>query len=129
MLSVDPVFCESYTCKIIIIVDFNGTLKQPRPYNTHDRLLRDFVNEHDLNCGMTEKCTFYHQSGASSSQIDYIMYSDSGIINEVTVGEQEVLNLSSHVHTSARLLVKAPGDVTVKATKSLRQVNVKCGIR
>ncbi|CAC5386973.1 unnamed protein product [Mytilus coruscus] len=61
------------TYRIIIAGDFNGTLKPPRLYNKHDRLLQAFVQEMNLKQSCTDESTFFHHSGLSCSKIDYIL--------------------------------------------------------
>jgi exonuclease III len=58
--------------EIIIIGDLNGTLSTPRNFNRHDVLLQSFVHELGIHVEHSEKQTFFHHSGASTSQIDYI---------------------------------------------------------
>lgn len=83
--------------KIVIAGDFNGTLLQPRPYNKHDTILAQFIAEHSLYVTeKSDKPTFIHHSGASSSQIDYIVSSDSRLVSESIIVEGAGLNLSSH---------------------------------
>ena len=59
--------------KVTLCGDFNGTLLSARPYNKHDRLLRDFVREHELYYVHTDKYIFFHHAGTGRSQIDYII--------------------------------------------------------
>ena len=67
--------------KIVLCGDFNGTLLTARPYNKHDQLLQNFIKEHELIFELTTNHTFFHHSGSSSSQIDYITSSIRHYIN------------------------------------------------
>ena len=60
--------------RLVVCGDFNGTLMSSRS-NQHDRLLRTFCEKNSLtdSLGGSTKCTFFHHSGNSSSQIDYIL--------------------------------------------------------
>ena len=85
----------SATHQIIISGDFNGTVLQSRS-NPHDKLLRTFCQENALisNIENSPKCTFFHHSGKSSSQIDYILSrSDSGIVSRI---DMICMNLIHH---------------------------------
>lgn len=64
----------SATHEIIISGDFNGTLLQSRS-NSHDKQLCTFYRKNVLSSNIknSQKCTFFHHSGKSSSQIDYIL--------------------------------------------------------
>ena len=89
--------------KLIIAGDFNGTLLQPRLYNRYDRLLQGFVEEHVLLWGKSDGHTFFHHAGASSSQIDYILTTDIGLLKHFQVGDKDSVNSSSHVHIYGQL--------------------------
>ena len=89
--------------------DFNGTLLQQRQYNKLDVLLNSFVSEHELNFISSEKHSFFHHSGASSSQIDYILTTDRAILSDFKIAEKGSTNLSSHTHVSACIQVNIPG--------------------
>ena len=95
--------------KIFIVGDFNGTLLKPRQYNKHDVMLNSFVSEHELNFISSEKQTFFHHSGASSSQIYYILTTDRAILSDFKIAEKGSTNLSSHTHVSACIQVNIPG--------------------
>ncbi|CAC5365152.1 unnamed protein product [Mytilus coruscus] len=96
------------THRIIIVGDFNGTLKPPRNYNKHDRLLQAFVQEMNLKQSCTDKSTFFHHSGLSCSQIDYILdNTTSTIISNYKTHNRCPSNTSSHVPVSAKIEVKA----------------------
>jgi len=91
------------THEIIIIGDLNGTLNTPRNYNRHDVLLQSFVHELGIHVEHSEKQTFFHHSGASTSQIDYILSLNDKTLNDYRVNDQSAENLSSHVPVSATL--------------------------
>ncbi|CAC5421250.1 unnamed protein product [Mytilus coruscus] len=98
----------SATHRIIIAGDFNGTLKPPRNYNKHDRLLQAFVQEMNLKQTCTDKSTFFHHSGLSCSQTDYILdNTTSTIISNYKTHDRCQSNTSSHVPVSAKIEVKA----------------------
>lgn len=60
---------------------------------------------------VTDKHTFFHHSGSSSSQIDYILATHQNIVKHYEVSDRETTNSSSHVYISALLAVMTPGDV------------------
>lgn len=92
------------THRVIIAGDFNGTLLQPRAYNKHDKLLTNFVSEHGLHHYMnTDEPTFVQHSGASTSQIDYVISQDADLISECNIIEKTGENLSSHLAVSASI--------------------------
>ena len=61
---------QSY--QIIICGDLNATLLDSRN-NKHDRLLKDFIQEHGFHKEKraVDKPTFYHHANGGTSQIDY----------------------------------------------------------
>ena len=91
------------THEIIIIGDLNGTLNTLRNYNRHDVLLQSFVHELGIHVEHSEKQTFFHHSGASTSQIDYILSLNDKTLKDYRVHDQSADNLSSHVPVSATL--------------------------
>ncbi|CAC5367580.1 unnamed protein product [Mytilus coruscus] len=97
----------SATHRIIIAGDFNGTLKPPRNYNKHDRLLQAFVQEMNIKQCCTDKSTFFHHSRLSCSQIDYILDNNaSTFISNYKTHDRCSTNTSSHVPVSAKIEVK-----------------------
>ena len=78
--------------------DFNGTLLAVRS-NPHDRLLRSFCEKNALtdSLGGCTKCTFFHQSGKSSSQIDYILTKPGCTLSNSVIYDMQDINTSSHV--------------------------------
>ncbi|CAC5400430.1 unnamed protein product [Mytilus coruscus] len=64
----------SVSHRIVIVGDCNGTLKPPRKYNKHDFFLQAFVHEMNLQSHRSEESTFFHHSGMSTSQINYILH-------------------------------------------------------
>ncbi|MCG8033679.1 MAG: endonuclease/exonuclease/phosphatase family protein [Candidatus Thiodiazotropha taylori] len=118
----------SVTHQILICGDFNGTLLQSRS-NPHDKLLRSFCQENNLisNTETSEKCTFFHHSGKSSSQIDYALSkSDSGIVSRVNINDMHELNTSSHVpvtivtNQSRAISIRNKSSKTIHPTKRLQ---------
>lgn len=100
----DILFKYSATHQVIMAGDFNGTLLQPRAYNKHDVVLSQFVTEHGLvNTLRSDEPTFVHHSGASSSQIDYVISSDASLVSDSVINEGAGLNLSSHHALSAKI--------------------------
>lgn len=91
------------THEIIIIGDLNSTLNTHRNYNRHDLLLQSFVRALGLHVEHSEKQTFYHHSGASTSQIDYILSLNDKTLKDYRVHDQSAENLSNHVSVSATL--------------------------
>ena len=82
----------------------NGTLLAPRPYNKHDQLLQDFVKEQELKNLESLQHTFFHHSGKSSSQIDYILSTEIDVLSNLEISGKDAENTSSHVKVSALLL-------------------------
>ncbi|CAC5414413.1 unnamed protein product [Mytilus coruscus] len=112
----------SATHRIILAGDFNGTLKPPRKYNKHDRLLQAFVLEMSLKQSYTDKSTFFHHSGLSCSQIDYILdNTTSSIISSYKTHDRCPSNSSSHVPVSAKIDVKAKVKQSPVKPNSARQ--------
>ena len=103
-----PLSTYSATHRIIIAVDFNGTLLQPRAYNKHDKLLQAFVQEMKLKQVQSDNPSFFHHSGMSSSQIDYIIYcAENCFIFDYKIHERCPINASSHVPVSTKIRIKA----------------------
>ncbi len=96
----------SRTHNVVICGDMNGTLLDSRN-NSHDKLLKEFVKEHDMKDlhGNCKDHTFHSHSGAGSSQIDYVLIhelreTDTGTSLHYQACEiQEVnpTNFSAHV--------------------------------
>lgn len=112
----------SATHRIIIAGYLNGTLLQPRSYNKHDKLLQAFVQELKLKHIQSDKPSFYHHSGISSSQIDYIIYNaENDFIYDYKVHEKCPINTSSHVPVTAKIRIKFnPGSQISKANSVRR---------
>ena len=102
------------TYDIILLGDLNGTLQQPRSYNKHDILLRTFINELQIHVPDGVNPTFFHHSGSSSSQIDYILSTDENAIAQYAIHDQCITNLSSHVAVSATLNVSTDSNTKSK---------------
>ena len=106
------------THKVILVGDMNGTLLPPRPYNKHDSLIQNFVKEQGLETQKSTQHTFFHHSGNSSSQIDYILATDIKLLYNLEISGKDSENTSSHVKVSAMLRVKC-GIGTIKPSKNL----------
>ncbi|CAC5411268.1 unnamed protein product [Mytilus coruscus] len=114
------------THRIIIAGDFNGTLKPPRKYNKHDRLLQAFVQEMSLKQSNTDKSTFFHHSGLSCSQVDYILdNTTSSVISSYKTHDRCPSNSSSHVPVSAKIDVKAKVKQSPVKPNSARQFKLQ----
>ena len=87
---------------IILCGDLNGTLLLSRS-NKHDVMLKDFVDEHCLSLGNnhSQNPTFYHFNGTVTSQIDYILCSDTTALKAYSIHERHCENVSPHVPVSA----------------------------
>ena len=73
--------------KILLCGDLNGILLSSRN-NKHDVILKDFVPDHCLSTGLLNHntdSTFFHFNGVVSSQIDYVLSSDSSLIKTYTI--------------------------------------------
>ena len=111
----------SLSHKVVICGDFNGTLLEPRPYNRHDRLLQTFMKDHNISHSTSDMNTFFHHSGAGSSQIDNITSSEKNLIHSYRIGSKEPENTSSHVIVHGYLSTPQPEGGPVKI-KSLQKV-------
>ena len=89
------------THEIIIIGDLNVTISTTRKYNKHDVLLQSFVHELGIHVKYSEKQTFFHHSGASTSQIDYMLSLNDKTLKDYRVHDQSAENVSSHLPVSA----------------------------
>ena len=91
---------------IVLCGDLNGTLLETRN-NKHDIMLKDFVNEHCLSTGSNLKLepTFYHFNGVVTSQIDYILCSDTKLLKNYTIFERQAENLFPHVPVMSELSI------------------------
>ena len=110
---------------LILCGDFNGTLLKPRLYNKLDNLLQLFVKEQYLNCIPKPEHTFYHHAGTSSSQIDYILSSKPGLLQNYQIGDRDSENSSSHVKVACDLLVTPPivsNNPQSKTTQTVRKL-------
>ena len=100
---------------ILLSGDMNGTLKEPRTYNKHDALLQSFIEEINLKITSSDMPTFYHHSGSSTSQIDYIIHnSHDGLLFNYTVNNKCDIHISSHVPVSGSLNINWNGKQIVK---------------
>jgi endonuclease/exonuclease/phosphatase family metal-dependent hydrolase len=87
----------------IIIGDLNVTLSTTRNYNRHDVLLQSFVHELGIHVKHSENQTFFHHSGASTSQIDYMLSLNDKTLKDYRVHDQSAANVSNRVPVSATL--------------------------
>ena len=108
--------------KIVLCGDFNGTILTARPYNKHDQLLQNFIKEHELIFEHTTNHTFFHHSGSSSSQIDYITSSIRHYINKYIVSGTDCENTSSHVKISAHIPFQTGNATVTNQTKSIKSM-------
>lgn len=97
------------THEIILCGDLNGTLLKTRS-NKHDRLLRELVQELSLFTAgdYSDQMTFYHHSGLSSSQIDYILLKNQNIFEYHKIWNKTAINISAHVPVEITSKVKPP---------------------
>lgn len=118
----DMIAKYSSSHRVIIAGDFNGTLLEPRRYNKHDQLLSQFVREHHLIPNLdTDKPTFVHHSGASSSQIDYVLSQEAGLVTECRIIENNGVNVSSHLAVTAVIKVSVDLRETSKSNNSSKK--------
>ena len=81
----------------IICGDFNGSLSESRS-NKHDKLLKSFVQQYHLTHTMPSLTipTFIQHSGNGSSQIDYILSSNSQLLGKTSIDRDDFSNTSAH---------------------------------
>lgn len=94
----------------IICGDFNASLVEHRN-NRHDKLLKGFVINHQLKHSMPSLSipTFIQHSGNGSSQIDYILSTNSALIGQTNIDRNDFSNTSAHTSIRAALnLVLSP---------------------
>ncbi|CAC5381446.1 unnamed protein product [Mytilus coruscus] len=97
------------THQIIVCGDLNGTFSNCRN-NKHDRLLKQFAQETNLSTvgNYGEQKTFFHHSGQSSSQIDYILTTNSDIYSNHEIWKNTPSNVSAHVLVSMLTNIAIP---------------------
>ena len=86
--------------------DLNASLSR-NPPNERDILLREFVSKHQLFNQQTGTPTFYHASGESQAEIDYILKNSAALSissNTVVEGVHPV-NVSDHVAISTDITI------------------------
>ncbi|CAG2226103.1 unnamed protein product [Mytilus edulis] len=85
------------THQVIVCGDLNGTLATSRN-NKHDQLLKQFVLEMNLSTvgNYGEQNTFFHHSGQSSSQMNYLLTNNKDIYCNHEIWENTSSNVSSH---------------------------------
>ena len=71
------------------------------------------MKEHSLSLVHTESHTFFHHSGNSSSQIDYVMTTDKHFLRNYCVSGKDYENTSSHVSVSASLSMSVGTSVSM----------------
>ena len=77
------------THNIILAGDFNASLTRT-PENSHDKKLRQFFKEHNIQQANTNTNTptFHHHNGKDKAQIDYIIPIPS------TINQKQVQNIA-----------------------------------
>lgn len=85
-------------CAVFVCGDFNASLTR-NPPNERDILLRNFTAAHGLNTQQSGDPTFFHVSGNSSSEIDYILKNHLAhqISSPTQVHDQHPDNVSDHI--------------------------------
>ncbi|CAC5425418.1 unnamed protein product [Mytilus coruscus] len=111
------------THAIILCGDLNGTILQTRN-NKHDQLLKEFIQELNFTADKdkSDRQTFFHHSGQSSSQIDYIFSSKENLIKKYTIWNNSSSNVSAHVPVSVTTNIIIPTGVN-KANKEIHTVH------
>ncbi|CAG2231590.1 unnamed protein product [Mytilus edulis] len=104
--------------EIILCGDLNGTLLHSRS-NKHDKLLKNFVQELGLQTAgnYDSKMTFFHHSGQSSSQIDYILTRNISIFKEHKIWDRSATNSSAHVPVETNTTVTIPSAANRKPSE------------
>jgi len=99
---------EKYTteCAVLLCGDFNASLTR-HPPNDRDIALRDFVSRQNLQCQQTGSPTFFHASGNSSAEIDYILKNPTAakMSSPVLCVGPHPDNVSDHVAVSTEVYV------------------------
>jgi len=86
-----------HTCDVILTGDMNASLTRQTP-NSRDSLFLNFIKDHHIlipSC-MDETNTYYHPSGSSQTQIDYVLESKIGLICNYKTLKRHPLNTSQH---------------------------------
>ncbi|VDI04539.1 Hypothetical predicted protein [Mytilus galloprovincialis] len=85
------------SCDIVIAGDTNASTARDKP-NSRDKLFLDFIKEHNFYTpnGLGQENTYFHPSGMSSTQIDYILESTPGLVTNFKVLQRHPLNTSQH---------------------------------
>ncbi|CAC5397677.1 unnamed protein product [Mytilus coruscus] len=111
------------THAIILCGDLNGTILQTRN-NKHDQLLKEFIQELNFTADKdkSDRQTFFHHSGQSSSQIDYIFSTKENLIKKYTIWNNSSSNVSAHVPVSVTTNIIIPTGVN-KANKEIHTVH------
>ena len=112
------------THKILLCGDLNGTLL-PNRNNKHDIILKDFLQEHFLSTGTFSSMepTFFHFNGVVSSQIDYILSSDSSLYDSYSILQKDPCNVSSHV--PIQVDIRLPYGITLEYCSSVPKLKQK----
>ena len=98
------------TCDVILAGDFNASLHRSPP-NSHDRLLKDFCRENQLELcqDYPSTPTFRHSNGEDKSTIDYFLMGTWNRLKmldvQVLENEQDAItgNTSDHAPVTARV--------------------------
>ena len=112
------------THAIILCGDLNWTILQTRN-NKHDQLLKEFIQELNFTADKdkSDRQTFFHPSGQSSSQIDYIFSSKENLIKKYTIWNSSSSNVSAHVPVSMTTNIIIPIGRVNKANKEIKTVH------
>lgn len=85
------------TCDILIAGDFNASIARVNP-TPRDKLFITFLKETKFTTAadQDDTMTYFHPSGKSRTQIDYIIQSNEDLITNYKTLEREALNTSQH---------------------------------
>ena len=99
----------SPTSNVLIIGDLNASLQREQP-TTRDKMLIEFMRTHSLRVAAdTEQLpTYYHPSGKSATQIDYILQNGVDQVKNHKVLERQSLNTSQHDPITCCTIVTTP---------------------
>ena len=91
---------------IFLVGDMNSSMLE-RLGNDRDKLLKCFIYENSLLHSQDGTCTYIHSKDSSSSEIDYIFYSEDGanLVDKVDVLSDH-MNVSDHLPVVAELKIK-----------------------
>ena len=95
------------THNIILAGDFNASFTRT-PENSHDKKLRQFFKEHNIQQANTNTNTFHHHNGKDKAQIDYIIPIPS------TTNQNKFKTLHTQIHPAHPLNTSDHTAVTTK---------------